>query len=562
MNAKNTLFCITLILATVADVASADEPADSENVRKSTAVALNYCRAALHRIRRNPDKPVLLEEQTRILNNLDLNQIEDPEVITLYRSILDEIGQVEISDRERVVINEQFRRNVHRQLSTNFFVIGAQVMTGQLGNAVQAGANGWWDYRNTEIRRDADEWKVEKTEFTGLMNRSSTFLESVWRLAQKNKIPDRWLIRDQDLDHLGRVLTEQDPNQRLRMLNRMARFMECYPPYWYYVARTQQQLGQTEAALETYKRLAEIGTGHFRQDDMLATSMANMALLQESIGDPDAAMTAARVMDYSISNWESNLICAWVLGRHGKYDDAEELILCNLDEDQEPVQSRVALVSLYYHSDNTAKLARLLDDPQIAHSVPVPGLLLCAKALGTGRMPAAARAYLASTLSATARQSSSGHAVTLAAASSWKLQDAKPTLESGEERFRTVGYRPAQNGVQAQFVTPSQDAEAASEATPIRLTLSYPGTPEIYVTLAPEVKGADVRMQPSRFPGSAFYPRSPLTLNAAPSAVRYEIGSIELEGVRLSFDDDGANEARRVEDSTKEVLIEDGATRS
>ena len=65
----------------------------SETSRRNTAVTLNYCRAALHRIRRAPSKQVLLEEQQRILNNLDLNQIDDPEVISLYRSILDEIGQ-------------------------------------------------------------------------------------------------------------------------------------------------------------------------------------------------------------------------------------------------------------------------------------------------------------------------------------------------------------------------------------------------------------------------------------------------------------------------------------
>ena len=68
----------------------ADEnAAHEESVRRTTAVALNYCRAALHRIRRQADKSVFLEEQTRILNNLDLNRIEDPEVISLYKSILD-----------------------------------------------------------------------------------------------------------------------------------------------------------------------------------------------------------------------------------------------------------------------------------------------------------------------------------------------------------------------------------------------------------------------------------------------------------------------------------------
>ena len=123
-------------------------------VRRKTAVTLNYCRAALHRIRRTGTKQVLYEEQQRILNNIDLNQIDDPEVIALYRSILDEIGMVEISDRERTVITEGFRRGVQRKMGTDLFVMGAQAATGQVGSVIQTGASSWWDYRNNQLRRD------------------------------------------------------------------------------------------------------------------------------------------------------------------------------------------------------------------------------------------------------------------------------------------------------------------------------------------------------------------------------------------------------------------------
>ena len=97
-------FALLLVPLTIVPMTSANAQGVNQSVanvpvtpatevsRRNTAVTLNYCRAALHRIRRGPSKNVLLEEQQRILNNLDLNQIDDPEVITLYRSILDEIG--------------------------------------------------------------------------------------------------------------------------------------------------------------------------------------------------------------------------------------------------------------------------------------------------------------------------------------------------------------------------------------------------------------------------------------------------------------------------------------
>lgn len=560
MKLKCLFFVMPLMLSVCAPAGAQDTAVDDETVRKTTAVALNYCRAALHRIRRVPEKNVFHEEQTRILNNLNLNQIEDPEVIALYKSILDEISHVEISERERVVINEQFRRNVHRQLGTSFFVIGAQVATGQLGSVVQSGANSWWDYRNQQVRRDSDQWKVEKGEFTNLMSRSSTFLDSFWRLSQKNNIPDQWLIRDQDLDQLSRVLRERDGVQRLRMLGRLERFMECYPPYWYYVARTQQQLGQTEDALKTYQRLTEIGRGHFRQDDMLASCMANTALLQELTGNPEAAQTAAKVSDYSIRNWESNLICAWVLGRHQNFDDAEELILCNLDEDQEAGQSRVALVSLFYHSENKSKLATLLNDPGVVREVPIPGLLLCAKLLGNNKMPENAQMYLASTLSASVRRVGRGNAITLAAAPGWKIQDAQPEVVSGASAFHAVGYRPGAGGIHADFVTEASD-EQQPEGRAIRVTLNYPGTPAIHITLNPPTRPTNQSLLPQRVPFlGGQSPNSRLSL-APRGSQRYEIGAIELDGLRISFHDDTVEDAR-IEDSKEVSAGEDTAIRS
>lgn len=562
MKLNRLLFVIPLTLLLCAPTNANDAAEDAvhnETVRKTTAVALNYCRAALHRIRRAPEKSVFHEEQTRILNNLNLNQIEDPEVIALYKSILDEISHVEISERERVVINEQFRRNVHRQLGTSFFVIGAQVATGQLGNVVQSGANSWWDYRNQEVRRDSDQWKVEKGEFTNLMSRSSTFLDSFWRLSQKNHIPDEWLIRDQDLDQLSRVLREQDGVQRLRMLGRLERFMECYPPYWYYVARTQQQLGQTEDALKTYQRLKEIGSGHFRQDDMLASCMANTALLQELAGDPDAAKTAAMVSDYSIRNWESNLICAWVLGRHQQFGDAEELILCNLDEDQEPGQSRVALVSLFYHSENKSKLATLLNDPSVVREVPIPGLLLCAKLLGNEKMPENAQVYLASTLSASVHRVGRGNAITLAAAPGWKIQDAQPEIVSGANAFHAVGYRHGTAGVNADFVTEASE-ESFPEGRSIRVTLNYPGTPAIHITMNQPASPEPQSVLPQRSPFLGQPQNSRITF-VPRGTQRYEIGAIELDGLRISFNENTVEDAR-IEDAKEVSAGEDSAIRS
>ena len=93
------------------DLTSAEKPpaetpaqkqAKIERDRIATAVALNYCKAAFHRIRKNPSKQVMHQEQTEILNNLNLSGIADREVIQLYTAVVDEIHLIQIAEKERL----------------------------------------------------------------------------------------------------------------------------------------------------------------------------------------------------------------------------------------------------------------------------------------------------------------------------------------------------------------------------------------------------------------------------------------------------------------------------
>ena len=574
---------IALVQPAVSLGEATTEPSESSEMgRRRMAVTLNYCRAALHRIRRAPSKSIMLEEQQRILNNLDLNQIDDPDVISLYRSILDEIGQVEISDRERLAIEQQVREGLQRKIGTDIFVIGAQAVTGQIGSVIQTGAGSWWDYRSTQIKRNNDLWQVDKTQFSTFMSRSSTFLDSFWRLSRKNQIPDRWLLRDQDLDQLADVLNESDPERRLRMLARLEKFMECYPPYWYYLARTQQQMGNLEAASATFRRLSEIGRGHFRQDDMLASCMANLSLIQETQRDPEAVASAISAYDFSSRNWESNLVCAWVLGRHQKYQEAEDLILCNLDDELETDQSSVALVSLYYHSENRGRLAELLEDERMLRRIPIPGLLLCAKMLGPSKIPREAEMLLTSTLQASRRSSGRVNSIAVTAAPAWKLVDASAEIEDGDLIFHSAGHRQTAQGVEVNFVTSLDTAPDQSGSETLRMSLNYPGTPAIQVVLrvdspeqqshATEESGARRKTLFGKSLPSGSLPTSRLAGAVVPGRSRaqagaYRIQEIEVDGVRLSFqplpdafEPDAEQERRALRD--EEYLFEDSPVRS
>ncbi len=483
MHANLLLFFVSALPAQ--DVGT--ESAASDQAR-STAVALNYCRASFHRIRRYPTKAVLIEEQEKILNNLDLNGLADQQVVELYTEVLDEIGQIQIADHERVVLRDKYKQQIRRQISANTFVAVTQLASMQFGSAVRTGANSWWDYRNATSQRELENWRIEKQQMGAVVDKSSKFLDTFWKLAKEKNIPDRWLVRNNDLDQLEQALQEPDLEVRLRILKRMEKFMECYPPYWYYVARTEQMRGQLFAAANTYTRLAELGAGHFRQDEMLAAGVANLAAIQEGLNQPGAPRTALAALRYSTQVWEANLVSARVLANHSQYAEAEDAILRNLDVDLERQQSLASLVSLYYVSNDGAKMVKYLGDPQVVADLPVPLLLVCAAKLGQPNVPAVAVSHITQSLYGYPRIHFGRDDLVLMTSHGWHLnRDSKMALSLGQRQFGQPTVEPSEDGTSVQFSGILDLGNPLSASSPTNmaahLDLSYPGAPPIRVVM-------------------------------------------------------------------------------
>lgn len=463
-------------------------PVLEDEATRNTAIALNYCRASFHRIRKYPVKPVLAEEQEKILNNLNLQGIEDPEVIQLYTAVLEEISQIEIADRERHITESTHVNSVQRKAAWDLLALGTDLATGQYGNAVRHGANSWWDYRNMVYQRDNDLLKIERTRMQSVTQKSSTFLDTFWKLARRKNIPDRWLIRGDDLDALEAALREPDPETRLRVLKRMAPYMQAYPPYWYYVARTEQELGQLVAAAETYSALARIGAGHFRKDDMLATSLANLATIQDHLGSSDAVSTAQRALEFSTDVWEANLLCARVLERHGRVASAEDAILRNLDVRLESERSLAFLASLYARAGERGKLARLLERPEVVTALPAPVLLRCAAALGAEQTPSQVLQVVTASLDVQPRQWLGNDELLVRLSPVWQLHLARVEVVYRGQKLPPVPAERVAEGYQFRYV-PRGEGAAGRPVSPqpvgtVSVCLIYPDDTIVQVTFA------------------------------------------------------------------------------
>lgn len=406
--------------------------------RKAAAVALNYSRTSFHRIRRYPSKRVLMEEQLHILNNLNLNGIADEEVVRLYTSVLAEITEVQIAEQERRLLQEQFRRDLTSSTVVNAYALAGLIAEGHYIAAVKTGVRSWWDYRGMKQHRDIDLWKVDKQRMLAVVDKSAQFLDTFWKLTRRRSIPDRWLIRDADLDRLEEAVQEPDPQVRLRVLLRMAPFMECCPPWWYYVGRTQQQLGQLFAAANTFRQLEALGQGHFRKDQMLAAGTANLAIIEDFLGQPQADETASRALAYASGDWEVNVGCARVLLRHGRYEEAEDAVLRNLDTGLETRQSLTVLLAVYRAAGNRANMVRALNRSETAELITAPVLLECLAWVGFQETPPRVVNAVYRSLEAGSELSFGADSMTVVAASPWRLDEARGLLELGGRNFTDV----------------------------------------------------------------------------------------------------------------------------
>ncbi|VAX39253.1 hypothetical protein MNBD_PLANCTO02-914 [hydrothermal vent metagenome] len=454
--------------------------------RQRIAVALNYSRASFHRIRKNPIKRVLVEEQEKILNNLNLSQIDDAEVVKLYTSVLDEINRIQIADKERHVIKERFNRDFQRELLTTAMGLGAQVATLQYTSAVKTGASSWWDYRSLSWRRDNDALRVEKERMLTVVNKSSQFLDTFWKLTRKRNIPDRWLIRSNDLDELDVAMKEKNLETRLRILHRMERFMTCYPPYWYYIGRTEQMLGKTKQAAKTYQKMALLGNGHFRKDEMLAAGLTNLALIQEYSHDKHALATAKEALQQATTSWQANLVCAWILEKHGNKDQAEDTILRNIDLHLEEQQSRINLVALYYRTNNLPKLSAQLKQSKVVATLPMSLLIPCAAKLQQSQsLPAPVVKALSETLEASLGGRLGHNDFVVTAPPKWRLQTAGISLEIGKQEFSRSTIQQSKQQQQVRFSRVGQHIAIKKENGNISLSLllQYPATPPIRIHL-------------------------------------------------------------------------------
>jgi hypothetical protein len=218
---------------------------------------------------------------------------------------------------------------------------------------------------------------------------------------------------------------------------------------------------------------------------MLAAGLANRAYIQAYLHQPGAADTAAKALTFSTEAWEANLICAVVLEKYGRFQDAEDAILRNIDVNLERGQSRVALLGLYYQTDNRPELAARLTDPEWVRDVPVPQLIMCASRLSPA-VPQPVVDHIQLTMQGTPRLNFGKDDFLLSASPAWQMQNAQVALHLGDKTFTNPRFTPGRDSMLVSFDGIAEfggPIAASVDERDISVTIKYPNTAPVRLTL-------------------------------------------------------------------------------
>ena len=180
-------------------------------------------------------------------------------------------------------------------------------------------------------------------------------------------------------------------------------------------------------------------------------------------------------MNESAEVWEANLACAKILQKAGELADAEDAILRNLDVDLEREQSTVTLLTFYYDTNNTTKLAKFLGDEKVLAYVPPPVLIRFASRLPEQQTPPLVWTALASSLRIEPRLRFGDDSIIVAYHPVWKINRSKVSLHFGDRIIEGEKFR--QNDV--DYILFPQVAELGgvlsgpSELPALKLEIQY-----------------------------------------------------------------------------------------
>ena len=338
-----------LILAvTLSSVANSEPAYDPQH----TMLALNMAVVSVHRILSAEDRIILDAEYQNIINNLSIGNIRsDPEITELYKKLLDVSQGKKLRQEEALELRRQYdsqsgnriksalsemAENSRKMLTGETGISSFFTGFGRLSGACMAS---YFKHQNVaeSLNLDAELYRLKAEDMTDFNELQKQLLSSSWNLLNKYHLPDEYRLVQTALDDFYRAVEAPDTaSRRLRMLKALEDDFRVYPPYWFYRARTAQEVEDYDEAERCFERFGEVWRPVLRKDPykLEAVKYRINTLLSNGLEDNrNEILELAGIMrDNTMrEDWENNLFAAALYYSLGEKDKAMKCAEINID---------------------------------------------------------------------------------------------------------------------------------------------------------------------------------------------------------------------------------------
>lgn len=370
---KKVIFSVLLsfFILLISNAKSLENNIKNNDLAYKTALALNYAHASLYTITDFSDRIVLDQEYRNILSNINLSNIEDQEIIELLQRLLDTLSHFILDEKELKIIESVYMNKIENSFYSDIKNISSHVLMSVATNPLSMYSLGFslilnvgdqaFNYRdNIDSYRtiiDNEIWKLEREQENRLTNLRKQFLSHYWILMRRHGIPDDWRISEDQFSNYLDILKDHDNARKYRRLERIKGEFHAYPPFWYHLGRTAQQLDLLHEARSAYDFFLENHIDYLRDDSILTSVLLNRIQLYDIIENRNQIKELLeKAFSSGHKDGRSRLAIALYYANMMEYEKATNLLQYNIDEEfMIPLNLRIlAEVNSHesYQSDN------------------------------------------------------------------------------------------------------------------------------------------------------------------------------------------------------------------
>ena len=341
-----------LIFAVALPSVAMSEPAYDP---QHTMLALNMAVVSVHRILSAEDRIILDAEYQNIINNLSIGNIRsDPEITELYKKLLDVSQGKKLRQEEADELRRQYNSQSGNRIKSALSEMAEnsrKMLTGEtgissfftgFGRLSGACLASYFKHQNVgeSLNLDAELYRLKAEDMADFNELQKQLLSSSWNLLNKYHLPDEYRLVQTALDDFYRAVEAPDSaSRRLRMLKALEDDFRVYPPYWFYRARTAQEVKDYDEAEHCFERFGEVWRPVLRKDPykLEAVKYRINTLLKDGLPEDDKKRNeilelSGTMRDNTMrEDWENNLFAAALYYSLGEKDTAMKCAEINID---------------------------------------------------------------------------------------------------------------------------------------------------------------------------------------------------------------------------------------